>query len=132
LTQTHQRIFDDFSTKLQGTDSVFSTTHGAMSTLEYEDFCRYMFQNWTLSQPSFRLTNIGYVILSRMYQCWRFGLDKTPPGEFATARTQVFLRRHVPSPHYWDHRWFYLFDNELAMELEMAQGDFKLWMEMFT
>lgn len=91
-----------------------------------------MFQNWTTAQPSFRLTNIGFVILSRMYQTWRFSLETQPPNLFNTARTQIFLTRYVKSPYYYDRSGFYLFHSERAMELEMAGGEVSNWIEMFS
>lgn len=132
MTNTHQQIYQHFLQKLGQTETEFFSTHSAMRELEYEGFCKYMFQNWTPSQPSFHLTNIGFVILSRMYQTWRFTLDQQPPNLFNTAKTCLFLRRHVTSPHYWDKKWFYLFNSELALELEMAAGDLSTWIEMFS
>ena len=132
MTQLHQQIYTDFVTKIGQPDTTFAQSHGSMHTLGFEDFCSYMFQNWTASNPTFKLTNIGFVILSRMYQHWEFDIRTQPANLLHIPNIQVFIFRHLKSPYYGDHSKFYVFDSEKAMELDMAGGDLKLWCEMFA
>ncbi len=132
MTDTHAQIYSDFIERIGVSESTFSQSHGAMSELDFRGFCNYMFQSWTPSQPTFKLTNIGFVIVSRMYQFWRFDIKNQPPNLFSIPRIQVHIFRNLRCPYHHDREWFYVFDSQKAMELEMAGGDLKLWTEMFT
>ncbi len=132
MTQLHKQIYQDFLDKLGQTESEFAQTHGAMLELDYEGFCRYIFTNWTSLQPSYRLTNIGFLILSRMYQFWEFDISKQPFNTFNIPKVHIHLYRNVKSPYHYTPKSFHLFHSERALELEMAGGDILVWAEMFS
>ena len=131
MTELHQIIWQDFLQKTQTTEQDFSKIHGYLAEGGFEDFCKILFQNWTPFKPSFRLTQTGLAILENMYQSWMFEIGRQGGNTFNIPKVQLYLYRHVQSPYYYDNMWLWLFHSEKAMELTMADGNIRTWVEMF-
>ena len=128
----HKQIYTDFVELINGKESEDFAIHQAMCGITYEDFCKYIFHNYMEKFPTLKLTKIGFVILSKMYQCWKFELKGTDISLFSTGKITIFLYKKIKVPYYYDSHQFVVFGSEPALELEMASCDIRLWEEMFS
>ena len=130
----YQQIYKDFVEQLNnGKDNDhLLAIHQGMCEITYEDFCKYIFHNYTTAFPTLKLTKIGFVILSKMYQCWKFELKNTDLSLFSSGKITIFLHKKIKVPYYYDSRQFVVFGSEPALELQMASGDIELWEQMFS
>lgn len=128
----HKEIYKTFCERINQTDECGTQVlgqHRGMIGLDYPQFCAYVFSNWTPRNRSLKLTKIGFIILSKMYQCWKFEVaDHT---SLSTAKGQLFLQRHLKSPYYYDMNVLGVFNRESALEIEVASRDLQLWQSMF-
>ena len=93
--------------------------------MTYDEFDSYVFY-----PKSYRLKFTGLSLLKSMYQCWSWKIN-CQELFYKTGRYVLFLSKNVKVPYYWDSVDFFIFSQEKALEIEMAGGDIKYWIQLF-
>lgn len=95
--------------------------------LQFANFCRSCFQNYTVQNPSLRLTSVGHTIMRTMYEYWKLPLEPEDIILLNKGATLLRLNMHMKAPYYWDPRNFYVYHSEHALEYELVSQDFSAW-----
>lgn len=130
MTPHHQLVFDHFQ-KIKHSNPVLDqiTADPIPNTCD-EFFARLMHQ-WNSRNPSWRLNPTGFLIFSKIYHYYQFPLPEQGDLFFQHGRVLVGLHRRLRSPYYWDRKHFYVFDQEIALEIEMVGKDLEHWCSSF-
>jgi hypothetical protein len=127
------KIYEDF---IKGLDSgedygYLLSIHKGMKDISFHEFCKYVFYNWSPSNHIPRLTKIGNIVLSKIYNTWKFDITEENSYILSTGKASLFLSKHLNCPYFYDKSQLVIYGCEPAMEFEIAGRDVKLWIDMF-
>lgn len=130
----HIKIYEDFLEGVKtGEDyGYLLSIHQGMKDMSFHEFCKYIFYNWTPSWHNHRLTKIGNVVLSKIYDTWKFDINEENFYILSTGKASLFLINHMKCPYFYDKNQLVIYGHEPVMEFEMAGRDIKLWIDMFS
>lgn len=129
MSAIHDQIWCSFRETLAASPQKWDLEHASVKDLD--GFCRSMFQTYTAHHHSLRLTNLGFRVISTLYQCWKVELPENWPDIINKGSTLLAFHQKIHSPYHWDRKWFYVFHSEIAFELQMVSNDFVAWIAAF-
>lgn len=129
MNSLHEHIWSEFKATLDASPNKWDLTNIAVQDLD--SFCRVMFQNYTDQYHSLRLTNVGFRVVSTLYQCWKIELPNDWSEIINRGSTLLAFHQKLKVPYYWDRKWFYVFHSEVAMEFLMVDNSFVNWIASF-
>ena len=128
MNSLHDLIWQHYRTTVKlGTQ--ISEDHSLIN--DQDEFLRKVFHNHTAACTNLRLTPLGFTVVSKLYQYWSMDLPKNWPDLVNRTHVLLKLRNKLRFPYYWDRRYLYVFNSEVALEFEMAGRDFEVWTKMF-
>lgn len=82
---------------------------------------------WHQSARTWRLNKEGCDLLKQLFTSYVYDTPDTEQIWINQPRVLLGLARHMKSPYHVDHRCLTVFDNQVALEIEVCDRDLDLW-----
>ena len=124
LMSLHEQIWQNFEHMIRDANAPELHLHKPFTTKQ--EFLVQCFHNYTVHNPTLKLTNLGHVILKTMYDCWSTDL---PDNWTWSAQAIIHMHKKMIYPYFWDRRRFYVYHSEIGLEFELVNRDWLAWIK---
>ena len=98
---------------------------------DFNGFCEKFFYNWKPHNHSMRLNPLGFDLFSKIYHYWQYQLPEEGFHFFQNGHVIVGLQRHMTTPYFYNNRHFFVFDQDIALEIEIVGQNLDHWVNSF-
>lgn len=117
MTPAHERFWDHVCEKMGPQIPWNCASH----------MYKEIMHQWHDSSKTWRLNTEGILELKKIFSSYAYDTPDTPQIWINQPRVLVGLHRHMKSPYHVDHRCLTVFDNRIAMEIEVCARDLQHW-----